>query len=153
MTVRQYATFHVAGQFFGIDVAHVQEVLRFAGCTRLPLAPPAVRGLINLRGQVITALDLRVRLGLPPRTEDDPVTVVIRVDDDVVSLLVDAIDEVLELSDEEFEPLPETVAGPARELVTGACPLEGRLLLALDVRRAVESIETQRAGAGRQERR
>lgn len=146
MAVRQYTTFHVAGQFFGVDVVHVQEVLRFAGCTRLPLAPPAVRGLINLRGQVITAVDLRIRLGLAVPEDDDPVTVVIRVDEDVVSLLVDAIDEVLELPDEQFEPPPETLQGPGRELVTGACPLEGRLLLALDVHRAVESIETTRSG-------
>jgi purine-binding chemotaxis protein CheW len=147
MAIRQYTTFHVDGQFFGVDVAHVQEVLKFSGCTRLPMAPPAVRGLINLRGQVITAVDLRSRLGVAALPDDDAVTVVVRVDDDVVSLLVDAIDEVLELPDDDFEAPPETLQGPGRDLVTGACPLDGRVLLALDVRRAVEFVDSSRAVA------
>jgi purine-binding chemotaxis protein CheW len=68
---RQYCTFHLDGLFFGVEVSQVQEVLRYQDMTRVPLAPPMVRGLINLRGQIVTAFDLRQRLGMPPRPADE----------------------------------------------------------------------------------
>lgn len=141
MSINQLSTFSVDRYSFGIPVESVQEVIRYQPMTRVPLAPPAIGGLINLRGQVITAVDLRHRLGLPPRPEGAlPVNVVVRTPDGAVSLLVDRIDEVVHASSEDFEAPPDTLTGPSRELVLGAYKLPGHLLLALDVPRAVDVL-------------
>ena len=80
--VHQYCTFYVDGHYFGLDVLNVQEIIRYQDMTRVPLAPPVVRGLINLRGQIVTALDLRRRLELSERPADQlPVNVVVHTDD------------------------------------------------------------------------
>jgi purine-binding chemotaxis protein CheW len=140
MTSRQYATFHVADQLFGLDVANVQEVLSFDQYTPVPLAPTAIGGLFNLRGQVIAAIDLRRQLGLPPRTSTGPaMNIIVRIDDESVSLLVDHIGEVITLSTDTFEPPPDTLHGPARHLITGTFKLDGKLMLALDTTRAVDT--------------
>jgi purine-binding chemotaxis protein CheW len=134
----QYCTFFVDGHYFGLDVLKVQEIIRYQEMTRVPLAPPVVRGLINLRGQIVTAIDLRRRLGLRDRPVDQlPVNVIVQTDDGAVSLLVDEIGDVLEVSEKLFEGPPETLKGPARELIHGAYKLEDRLLLILDPERAV----------------
>jgi purine-binding chemotaxis protein CheW len=134
----QYATFEVADQLFGVEVGAVQEVLAFSEYTAVPLAPAAVAGLFNLRGQVIAAVDLRVRLGLPAQVLEGPVmNVILRADTEPVSLLVDRIGDVIELGDE-IEPLPETITGPGRKLILGTFKLEDRLMLALDVAKATE---------------
>src|SRR5690349_24769009 len=113
MAGRQYATFEVADQLFGLEVAKVQEVLLFHEYTPVPLAPRSVGGLFNLRGQVIAAVDLRVQLGMPPRAGDGPaMNVIVRTNDESVSLLVDHIGEVVVLDDAAFEPPPETLTGP-----------------------------------------
>ncbi|MBM4001490.1 MAG: chemotaxis protein CheW [Planctomycetes bacterium] len=136
---RQFCTFHVDGLFLGIDVQQVQEVIRYQAMTRIPLAPGAIRGLINLRGQIVTALDLRCRLGLPPRdAEQPPMNVVLRDGESSVSLLVDRIGDVVEVGDELFEPPPATIGTSARDLIHGCYKLESRLLLALDTKRVVE---------------
>jgi purine-binding chemotaxis protein CheW len=141
MTTRQYTTFEVAGQLFGVDVAKVVEVLRFSDYTMVPLADKSVGGLINLRGQVIAALDLGVRLGLPPRDMSKPsMNVIVNENAEPVSLLVDKIGDVVELSDDTFEPPPDTLGGPVREMIIGAFKLDDRLMLALDSRRAVEGV-------------
>ncbi len=130
---RQYCTFLLGGQHFGIEVHKVQEVLRSQPMTRVPLAPPALRGLINLRGQIVTALDLRRRLDLPePPAGRQPLNVVVSTDDGPVSFLVDEIGDVLEIDDKQFEPTPNTLKGPARTLVGGAYKLDDRLLLVLE---------------------
>jgi purine-binding chemotaxis protein CheW len=137
---RQYATFEVDDQLFGVPVAIVQEVLSFSEYTPVPLAPKAVGGLFNLRGQVIAAVDLRVQLGLPPRDLDGPaMNVIVRTEDESVSLLVDRIGEVVDLSEDAFEPPPDTLHGPMRELINGAFKLDGRLMLALDTTRAADT--------------
>jgi purine-binding chemotaxis protein CheW len=140
VTSRQYATFEVADQLFGVDVADVQEVLRFGEYTRVPLAPAAIGGLFNLRGQVIAAVDLRVQLGLPEQDLSEPaMNVIVRVDGEAVSLLVDRIGEVVELAEESIERTPDTLIGPTRELIAGTFKLDDRLMLALDVTRAVDT--------------
>src|SRR5438445_5650774 len=117
----QYCTFHVGGYYFGLDVLNVQEIIRYQEMTRVPLAPAVVRGLINLRGQIVTAIDLRRRLELSERPADQsPMNVVIRTDDEAVSLLVDEIGDVREVEEELFEQPPETLKGVARELIRGA---------------------------------
>jgi purine-binding chemotaxis protein CheW len=134
----QYCTFYLAGHYFGLDVLRVQEVIRYQEMTRVPLASPVVRGLINLRGQIVTAIDLRRRLELDERpAEQLPVNVVVQTDDGAVSLLVDEIGDVLQVPEALFERPPETLKGVARELIRGAYKLPDRLLLILDPERTV----------------
>ena len=136
---KQYCTFYVAGHYFGLDVLRVQEVIRYQEMTRVPLAPPVVRGLINLRGQIVTAIDLRQRLGLGDRPADQlPVNVVVQTDDGAVSLLVDEIGDVLDVEEKLFEPPPDTLTGTARELIRGAYKLNDRLMLLLDIDKALQ---------------
>ncbi|MDZ4675045.1 MAG: chemotaxis protein CheW [Gemmatimonadota bacterium] len=129
---RQLCTFYLHDLFFGVDVVEVQEVIRAQKTTRVPLAAPAVNGLINLRGQIVTALDLRIQLGLPPRADGEvPMNVVVRTPEGPVSLLVDRIGDVIEISEDLFAPLPETVDERMREVVDGVYKIKDRLLLAL----------------------
>ena len=143
-----YCTFYLDGHYFGLDVRKVQEINRRLEMTRVPLAPPEVRGLINLRGQIVTAIDLRRRLRLRERAADHPpVSVVVQTDDGAVSLLVDAIGDVLEVPDSACEPPPDTLQGAARELIRSACKLPDRLLLLLDADKVVNlSDSSGRAG-------
>jgi purine-binding chemotaxis protein CheW len=135
---KQYSTFFLNGLFLGVEVRKVQEVIRYQEMTRVPLAPAMIEGLINLRGQIVTAIDLRRRLELPSRPEGQlPMNVVVRSDDGAVSLLVDEIGDVVEIQDEAYERPPETLKGVARELVTGVYKLKERLLLILDTERTV----------------
>lgn len=135
----QLCTFYLDNQMFGIDVQTVQEVIRYQQMTDIPLAPDAVCGLINLRGQIVTAIDLRKRLGLPSRPEGQlPMNVVVRSDDGAVSLLVDQIGDVQESDQENFESPPETLRGGTRQLIRGAYKMKDRLLLILDTERVVD---------------
>lgn len=135
---RQFCTFFLDGLYFGVEVHKVQEVIRYQEMTRVPLAPHVVRGLINLRGQIVTAIDLRRRLGLTERPGDRlPMNVVVRGDDGAMSMLVDEIGDVVEVEEETFERPPETLSGLARELIRGAYKLKDRLLLTLDTEAAV----------------
>lgn len=135
---RQLCTFALHGLSFGVEVVNVQEVIRYQDMTAIPLASSMVRGLINLRGQIVTAIDMRARLGLPASSVDhQPMNVVLRTSDGVVSLLVDEIGDVLEVDGRDFERPPETLAGVFREVVLGVYKLEARLLLLLDVERIV----------------
>jgi purine-binding chemotaxis protein CheW len=137
MSIR-LVTFTLDGATYGVDVDAVQEVLRGLPHTRIPLAPGALAGLINLRGQVLTAIDLREQLGRPPRTEGvEPMLVVIRVAGEPAALLVDSIGSVVDVEADQFEPPPDTLTGPSRDLILGAYKLDDRLLLALDVDQAV----------------
>jgi purine-binding chemotaxis protein CheW len=135
---KQYCTFLVADRFFGVDVTRVQEVIRYQEMTRVPLASAVISGLINLRGQIVTALDMRARLGLAPRAADKlPMNVVVRTDDGAVSLLVDEIGDVVEVAETSLERVPETLTAGSRELIAGVCKLKDRLLLILDTERAI----------------
>jgi purine-binding chemotaxis protein CheW len=137
-TANQYCTFSLDGLFFGVEVQNVQEVIRYQEMTRVPLASSVLSGLINLRGQIVTAIDLRRRLGLPERPAGQkPMNVVVRTSDGVMSLLVDEIGDVVEVEDTLFEPPPETLPAKSRELICGAFKLPQRLLLKLDTDKAV----------------
>src|SRR5262249_56860285 len=117
----------------GVEVAHIQEILRAQQLTPVPLAPPLVRGLMNLRGQIVTAIDLRRRLGLADRPpEDEPTNVVVHAGVGVVSLLADSVGDVIVVPAGAIERPPETLRGPGRELTRGASKLQDRLLLVLD---------------------
>jgi len=138
-TSGQLSTFFVADLFFGVDVIDVQEVLRSQQMTPVPQASEMVEGLINLRGQIVTAIDMRRRLRLPPRAEGEtPMNMVIRTSDGVVSLQVDEIGDVLDVDAAAYEPLPGKLNLAARELIRGVYKLKDRVLLVLDTEKAVE---------------
>jgi purine-binding chemotaxis protein CheW len=140
---RQFATFFVDNLLFGVEVLRVQEVLRYQEMTPVPRADEVIEGLINLRGQIVTAIDVRRRLGLPPRdTERTPMNMVVRSDDGAVSLLVDEIGDVLDVEESAFEPVPDNVAISIRDLTTGVYKLKERLLLVLDTGKAID-VNTQ----------
>jgi len=145
-TSQQYATFYVADLFFGVDVLRVQEVLRFQRMTPVPQAPDVIEGLINLRGQIVTAIDMRRRLRLPPRAAKQmPMNIVIRAEDGAVSLLVDEIGDVLDLEAAIYERPPENLDPAARELILGIYKLNDRLLLVLDTERTVDFADRRAA--------
>lgn len=135
----QFSTFFVEDLFFGVDVLRVQEVLRYQQMTRVPQAPDVIEGLINLRGQIVTAIDMRRRLRLPPRAGNQtPMNMVVRTDDGAISLLVDEIGDVLDVDATTWEQPPENLDPSARELISGVYKLNGRLLLVLDAERTVD---------------
>lgn len=138
---QQFCTFFLNGIYFGIEVEQVQEVIRYQQMTPVPLAPIDICGLINLRGQIVTAIDLRRRLDMNQKSvqplselEDEqlPLNVVVRIDSEVVSLLVDEVGDIIEVTQDNFEPPPTTLKGSARSLLRGAYKLKDKLLLILD---------------------
>lgn len=136
---QRYCTFMLGDLYLGVPVTKVQEVIRAQQRTRVPLVSSVVNGLMNLRGEIVTTIDLRRRLDLGPLTEGtESMNVVIRSDDGVVSVLVDEIGDVLEVGDAEFESVPATLRGPCRELVSGIYKLERSLLLILDTDRLLD---------------
>ena len=140
-TSRQLCTFTIDGLLFGVDVMNVQEVLRHQEMTRVPLAPSTIRGLINLRGEIVPAIEMRARLGLRPRGADDlPMNVVTKTSDETFSLLVDEIGDVLEVEERAFERTPEMMNPTLRDLVVGVFKLEEKLLLLLDADKVTKPI-------------
>jgi purine-binding chemotaxis protein CheW len=141
----QLCTFFLGRDRLGIHAAAVKEVVRHGETTPVPLAPPGVVGLVNLRGRIATVVDLRVRLGRPPRKAAAPdhgsFGVVLQSRRDVVSLLVDRIGDVLEVDETAFEPPPETVREPFRSLLSATYKLQKGLVLVLDTGKAVPKYE------------
>jgi purine-binding chemotaxis protein CheW len=138
MTVRRFCTFHVGDLLLGVEVELVQEVLGEEPMIRVPLADPWVSGLLNLRGQIVTAIDARRRLGMAPRgVGDRSANIVLRTPDGSVSLVVDREGDVVDLPDTEIEPLPENVSPAIRAVVTGTCKVDESLLLMLDAARTL----------------
>lgn len=136
--VIQICTFKCDRYLFGIDVLKVQEIIRHFKSTRVPLAPPVIVGLINLRGQLVTAIDLRQRLELPPRTENDnPINVLVRSDEAVIALQVDSIGDVVDIDEEQLEKTPEMIQGLARDMISGVFKMKDNLLLILDTDKVV----------------
>lgn len=129
----QFTTFYLGNDLFGIDVMRVQEITQKTTVVKVPLAPGFVRGLINLRGQIATALGLRQLFELEPASEADQMSVVCKVDGNLVSLLVDSIGDVLEVQEDNYEHAPETVRTSVRKYLKGVYKIEGNLLSILDL--------------------
>ena len=140
MASQQFCTFVLQDEFFGVPVQQVQEVIRYQEMTRVPLVAHAVAGLINLRGQIVTAIDLRRCIGMPDRAAGQlPMNVVVRTGDGPVSLLVDDIGDVIEVSEDSYEATPQNIPARQKEMVEGVYKLEGRLLLVLNTRQALDA--------------
>ena len=138
METRQLCTFWLDHLYLAVDVRHVQGVLSHQPLTRVPLAPPTVRGLMNLRGEIIAGVDLRPSLGLNDRNGDHLwINIILRAAAGPVSLLVDEIGQVAAVADDELEPPPETLAPMIREITEHVCQHDGRLMLLLDVEKVV----------------
>jgi purine-binding chemotaxis protein CheW len=138
----QFCTFYLNKVLFGVELRGVQEVIQQVELTDVPLAPAVVGGLINLRGQIVTAIDLRRRLELPERPDDiRPVNVVVRTRDGAVSLLVDEIGDVVEVEQDTFEGPPETLQGKIRMVILGVHKLDRQLMHLLDIEKACETAE------------
>lgn len=132
---REFVTLLVADQMFGVEVTAIQDVFALQGLTPVPGARPEIAGVLNLRGRIVTAIDARVRLGLPPRTEDARGVMAVGVErnGEAFGILVDGVGDVLRLNDEAFEPNPMNL-DPTWKLVSrGVYRLQGRLLITLDI--------------------
>ena len=144
----QFCTFYLDKLLFGVELKGVQEVIRTLEMTRVPLAPDVVSGLINLRGQIVTAVDLRRRLELEPAPPGArPMNVVVRSEDGSVSLLVDEIGDVVEVEEDTFEPPPETLRGSIRTMILGVHKLNDRLMHVLDIDKACQMAAAGEAAA------
>lgn len=131
---QDYVTMTIADQLFGIPVLTVQDILGPQKITRIPLAPPEVAGSLNLRGRIVTALDVRLRLGLAPRAEGEPaMSVVVDHRGESYSLLVDQVGEVLSLKSSDYERNPPTLDARWREFSDGIYRLNGQLLVVIHV--------------------
>lgn len=139
-TPQQYCTFYLDKFYFGIEVEQVQEIIKFQEITPVAIAPEVVKGLINLRGQIVTAIDLRRLLELPERESDQaPMNIVVRTQMGAFSLLADRIGDVLELADSSFETPPDNLDGIAKELIQRAYKLENALLMTMEIEKVVSA--------------
>jgi len=140
-----FVTFIIADQLFGIPVLKVQDVLSAHNITRIPLAPPEIAGSLNLRGRIVTAMDVRLRLGLPPRGEGASMSIVAEHEGELYSLMVDSVGEVLALKSSDWERNPPTLDPKFRDYSLGIYRLDGELLVVLDVNRLLDYDRVQAA--------
>ena len=129
-----FVTMTIAGQLFGISVLQVQDVLGPQRLTKVPLAPAEVAGSLNLRGRIVTAIDVRTRLGMPPRPEGmTGMSVVVDLGGELYSLLIDQVGEVLTMDKENFEANPPTLDPRWREVSRGIYRLKEQLMVVIDI--------------------
>ena len=138
-----FVTMRVGTQMVGLPVLSVQDILAQQRLTRIPLAPPEVAGSLNLRGRIVTAIDMRKRLGLEPRPADEPsMYVVVDHQGELYSLIIDAIGDVLSLPDNRFERTPATLDPTWLNVSTGVFRLDEELLVVLEVARILDFAST-----------
>ncbi len=136
----QFSTFRIGGKLYGIDVIRVQEVVRSMPMTSIPLAAEYVKGLINLRGQVATAIGLREFFGFPDQTTSEAMNMVCKHDGSLVSLLVDEIGDVLEVPSSDFEATPQTVPDGIKKFMTGVYKLPDSILSIIDIDKLMSNL-------------
>jgi purine-binding chemotaxis protein CheW len=129
----EYVTFRVDQQWFGIPVHVAQEVLLTQNIARVPLAPPEIAGFLNLRGQIVTAMDLRHRLQLTPRTDEETINIVVRQEGELYSLLVDEVGDVLTVDAVSLEAVPQSLGQLWRQIASGIVRRETDLLVVVNV--------------------
>jgi len=147
----KWATFRLMNELFALRVADVQEVMMFQQLTPVPLAPPHIIGLLNLRGQIMAAVDLRRRLQFPDRAEGASSSmIVLKAHGAVISLVVDEIGDVLELPAANWRDPPDTLAIAHRAFIVGICPIDGDVVLGLNVEELIGDEDRPSQGARRQ---
>jgi purine-binding chemotaxis protein CheW len=143
----RWVTFYLAQELLAVRVEDVQEVLHQQPLTPVPLAPSHILGLLNLRGQIMPAVDLRRRLGFPPRAEGaTSALLVVKTQEELLSVVVDDIGDVMELPQPQWKPPPDTLSAGHRTFIFGICPIEGHVVLGL--RAGALSGEEDRAQGG-----
>ena len=139
--VAEYVTAMIGGQLFGLPISRVQDVFMPDRLTRVPLSSPEIAGVLNLRGRIVTAVDLRRRLGMPPRSDAGaPMAVGVDLRGESYGLLIDQIGEVLRLADEGREENPVNLDPRMAKLAGGVHRLDGQLMVVLDVDRVLEIV-------------
>jgi purine-binding chemotaxis protein CheW len=137
--VTEYVTVMIGDQLFGLPISRVQDVFMPDRLTRVPLSSPEIAGVLNLRGRIVTAVDMRRRLGLPPRADGKPpMAVGIELKGESYGLLIDTVGEVLKLADGTREPNPVNLDQRLKRVSGGVHRLEGQLMVILDVDRVLE---------------
>ena len=140
MASKQLCTFRLAGHLYGIGLETLQEVTRHIPMTPVPASPPWVAGLLSLRGQIMSAFDLRTRLKLPPRKQENPpMNVVVLHDRELICLLVDSISDIIFVQDEDFSPAPSTMDATVQKFISGAYKLKNELVVELDIERVLQA--------------
>jgi purine-binding chemotaxis protein CheW len=134
-----FVTMRVCGQLVGLPILSVQDILAPQKLTTIPLSPPEVAGSLNLRGRIVTAIELRERLGLEPRPADEPsMNVVVEQHGELYSLIIDAIGDVLSLPDDRFERVPPTLDRTWCSISTGVFRLDDEILVVLECERVLD---------------
>jgi purine-binding chemotaxis protein CheW len=133
--MKEFVTVNIADQLFGVAVTDIQDVFALQSVTPVPLAVPEIAGVLNLRGRIVTAIDSRARLGLPPRAEGLKGAMALGVErgGEAFGLVIDSIGEVLQLADDAFEQNPVNLDAKWRSVLRGVYRLSGKLLMVLDV--------------------
>ncbi len=130
----QLVSFKLAKELYGIEITKVREIILITEITRIPEAPPFLKGLINLRSTVIPVIDLRVRFGLPEaELSDESRIMVLQACGKTIGIMVDAVSEVLRVKHDQIAPPPPTVAGLGRDYLSGLVKLENQLLILLEI--------------------
>jgi purine-binding chemotaxis protein CheW len=136
-----YLTINLENQIFGIPVLHIQDVLGGVSVTKVPLAPPEVSGALNLRGRIVTAINVRKRLGLPAyEGEKPPLSVVVEHKSELYSLTIDSVNDVVPIDDKDLEPTPPTLDSVWRDISTGIFRTDNKLMIILDVSKLLEAV-------------
>jgi purine-binding chemotaxis protein CheW len=138
--LKQYSTFYVSGRLYGIDVMRVQEITPPLPMTVVPLAASYIRGLINLRGQIATAVGLRELFDLKDSTEATQMNVVCNAGGNLFSLLIDKVGDVMEVEENSFESPPETIPDSVRKYMSGVYKISGALLSILEIEKIAEKL-------------
>lgn len=136
-----YLTIFLEDQVFGIPVLQIQDVLGDMQFTKVPLSPPEVSGALNLRGRIVTAINVRQRMGLPAYTGDkDPLSVVVEHDQELYSLVIDGVGDVIAIQEDYIDTCPATLDNIWKDIAMGVHKMENRLMLILDVSKLLESV-------------
>ncbi|MEO6381393.1 MAG: chemotaxis protein CheW [Nitrobacter sp.] len=144
--ITEYVTTMIGGQLFGLPISRVQDVFMPERLTRVPLASNDVAGVLNLRGRIVTAIDMRARLGLPKEeTGRPPMAVGVELRGESYGLLIDSIGEVMKLPDEGREVNPVNLDPRMTEMSAGVHRLDGQLMVVLDVERVLEIVSNKQA--------
>lgn len=147
--IDEFLTFHLADQLFGVSVQQVSDVLGPQRITRMPLAPPSVSGVMNLRGRIVTAIDVRRCLDQPPREEDGKgMSVVVEENGELFSLIIDSVRDVLSIDRACLESVPATLDPAWQSVASHIHKLEDRLLVILDVRQLLQMAKDNTETAG-----
>ena len=140
MASKQLCTFRLADHLYGIGLETLQEVTRHIPMTPVPASHPWIAGLMSLRGQIVSALDLRSRLNLPARSKENlPMNVVVLHDRELICLLVDSISDIIFVAQEDFSPAPSTLDTSLQEFISGAYKLESELVVELNIEKLLQA--------------